>query len=124
MTLPTPLSPASAAPVGPAAPAEPLVALERRAPGTRRRRGDRRARLLRYRWLYLMLAPGVVYFAVFKYGPMYGVTIAFKDYVPFLGINDSPWVGLKYFQQLFAGSDFLRILTNTMILAALKIAFA
>jgi putative aldouronate transport system permease protein len=121
MSLPTPLSPGSAAPVGVA---EPFVALERRAPGTRRGRRDRRARLLRYRWLYLMLLPGVVYFAVFKYGPMYGVTIAFKDYVPFLGINGSPWVGLEYFQQLFASTDFLRILTNTMILAALKIAFA
>jgi putative aldouronate transport system permease protein len=71
-----------------------------------------------------MLLPGIVYFAVFKYGPMYGIVIAFKDYVPFLGINNSPWVGLKYFEQLFAGPDFLRILTNTLILAALKIAFA
>ncbi|MFI5913237.1 ABC transporter permease [Dactylosporangium sp. NPDC051541] len=80
--------------------------------------------MLRYRWLYLMLVPGIAYFAIFKYGPMYGVVIAFKDYVPFLGINNSPWVGLKYFQQLFAGPDFVRILTNTLILAALKLVFA
>jgi putative aldouronate transport system permease protein len=104
--------------------AEPLIALEPRPPRESRRRGDRRARLLRYRWLYLMLVPGVVYFATFRYGPMYGVVIAFKDYVPFLGINASQWVGLKYFQQLFGSPDFLRILTNTLILAALKIAFA
>lgn len=104
--------------------AEPLIALERRPPRGARRRGDRRARLIRYRWLYLMLVPGVVYFATFKYGPMYGIVIAFKDYVPFLGINNSQWVGLKYFEQLFGSPDFLRILTNTLILAALKIAFA
>lgn len=71
-----------------------------------------------------MLVPGVVYFATFKYGPMYGIVIAFKDYVPFLGIDNSQWVGLKYFEQLFGSPDFLRILTNTLILAALKIAFA
>ncbi|WP_426505610.1 ABC transporter permease [Dactylosporangium sp. McL0621] len=104
--------------------AEPLIALERRPPRGSRRRGDRRARLVRYRWLYLMLVPGVVYFATFKYGPMYGIVIAFKDYVPFLGIDNSQWVGLKYFEQLFGSPDFLRILTNTLILAALKIAFA
>jgi putative aldouronate transport system permease protein len=116
MALPTPLSPGGIA--------EPFIAMERRLPPAGRRRGARKARLLRYRWLYLLLAPGVVYFAVFKYGPMYGVTIAFKDYVPFLGIDGSPWAGLKYFRQLFDSPDFLRILTNTLILAALKLAFA
>lgn len=88
------------------------------------RRAPLLRRLVRYRWLYLLLAPGIAYFAIFKYGPMYGVTIAFQDYVPFLGISGSQWVGFQHFQELFAGPDFLRILTNTLILAGLNVVFA
>ncbi|RKN07007.1 ABC transporter permease [Streptomyces radicis] len=80
-----------------------------------------RTRLMRYRWLYLMLLPGLVYFAVFKYAPMYGVTLAFKDYVPFLGWNESPWVGTEHFERLFTSPDFPRILGNTLFLAFLHI---
>lgn len=83
-----------------------------------------RRRLSRYRWLYLLLVPGVAYFAVFKYAPMYGVTIAFQDYVPFLGFTGSKWVGLANFRELFASPDFLRILGNTLILALLNVVFA
>ncbi len=79
------------------------------------------ARFLQYRWLYLMLIPGVVYFALFKYLPMYGITIAFQDFLPFLGYSGSPWVGLKHFEALFSGPDFPRILGNTLILAVLHI---
>ncbi len=81
------------------------------------------AGLVRYRWLYLLLLPGLVYFLVFKYRPMYGLTIAFKDYVPFLGYSGSAWVGLKHFQELFTGPDFGRLLGNTMLLALLTIVF-
>ena len=77
-----------------------------------------------YRWLYLLLLPGVVYFAVFRYAPMYGVTIAFKDYVPFLGVYGSPWVGLKHFQDFFTNPDFGRLLGNTLILALLSLGIA
>ncbi|MFP5368173.1 MAG: sugar ABC transporter permease, partial [Actinomycetes bacterium] len=55
-----------------------------------RKRGSFSVHFAHYKWLYLLLLPGVVYFAIFRYGPMYGVTIAFKDYVPFLGVNGSP----------------------------------
>lgn len=82
------------------------------------------ARAGRHGWLYLLLLPGLIYFAVFKYWPMYGVTIAFKDYLPFLGYSDSPWVGLKHFEALFAGPDFARLMLNTVILALLTIVFA
>jgi putative aldouronate transport system permease protein len=74
--------------------------------------------------LYLMLVPGIIYFAVFKYAPMYGITIAFKDYLPFLGMNDSPWVGFKHFARLFSGPDFGRLLSNTLILAFLNVVIA
>lgn len=83
-----------------------------------------RARILRHRWLYLMLLPGIAYFAIFKYAPMYGVTIAFQDYLPFLGFSGSPWVGLKHFHELFGSPDFGRILGNTLILALLHAVFA
>jgi ABC-type polysaccharide transport system permease subunit len=79
--------------------------------------------LLRYRWLYVLLLPGLVYFLVFKYLPMYGLTIAFKDYVPFLGYSGSEWVGLKHFQDLFTGPDFNRLMFNTLLLALLTIVF-
>ena len=79
-----------------------------------------RTRLWRFRWLYVLLLPGAAYFLIFKYAPMYGVTIAFQDYLPFLGFSGSPWVGLKHFQELFSGPDFGRILANTLILALLN----
>src|SRR5699024_10600136 len=74
--------------------------------------------------LYLMLVPGIVYFAVFKYAPMYGITIAFQDYLPFLGMKDSPWVGWDHFERLFSGPDFGRLLSNTLILAFLNVVIA
>ncbi|MED7923489.1 ABC transporter permease subunit [Nonomuraea sp. LP-02] len=77
----------------------------------------------RYRWLYLMLVPGVAYFVIFKYLPMYGLTIAFQDFLPFLGYSGSPWVGLKHFEELFAGPDFGRLMFNTLLLALLHILF-
>ncbi|MER6005442.1 ABC transporter permease subunit [Nonomuraea angiospora] len=91
-------------------------------PGRRRRPGLGAA-LARYRWLYLMLLPGVVYFALFKYLPMYGITIAFQDFLPFLGYSGSPWVGFQHFQDLFTGPDFGRLMFNTLFLALLTVVF-
>ena len=50
-----------------------------------------------YKWLYIMLIPVVAYFFIFKYMPMYGITIAFKDYNVFEGVFKSPWCGLEVF---------------------------
>jgi putative aldouronate transport system permease protein len=82
-----------------------------------------RSRVLRYRWLYLLAVPGIVYFAIFRYAPMYGVTIAFQDYLPFLGFSGSPWVGWAHFQELFSSPDFPRVLGNTLMLALLNAVF-
>ncbi|TNV69722.1 ABC transporter permease [Trichococcus shcherbakoviae] len=76
------------------------------------------------KWLYILTIPGLLYFAIFKYAPMYGLIIAFKDYVPFLGIADSKWVGLENFQDFFTNPDFLRIFWNTLVIAFLNILFA
>src|SRR5690606_10889523 len=92
-------------------------------PPVNRRKGAR-VHFTQFKWLYLMLLPGLIYFAVFRYGPMGGAIIAFKDYVPFLGIAESPWVGFKHFEDLFASPDFGRIMGNTLILALLSLVVA
>lgn len=78
----------------------------------------------RYRALLILLIPGILYFAVFRFWPMWGAQIAFRDYVPFLGIDGSPWVGFKHFEAFFTNPDFPRLLGNTLIIAALSIFIA
>lgn len=88
-----------------------------------RRRPSRMSRVLRKWQLYVLLAPTLLYFAVFKYWPMYGVQIAFRDYTPGGGFTDSPWVGLENFQRLFASYQFGQIFWNTILLALVNLAF-
>ena len=64
--------------------------------------------------LYLFILPALAYFVIFHYLPMYGMQIAFKDYVPSLGITGSPWAGFKYFRRFFASYHFLTLLRNTV----------
>ncbi|WP_018757284.1 ABC transporter permease [Paenibacillus terrigena] len=71
--------------------------------------------------LYLLLVPGVLFILLFKYTPMYGITIAFKDFNIFAGFADSPWVGWKHFEKLFTSPDFARVFQNTVIISLLKI---
>lgn len=73
--------------------------------------------------LYVMLLPGLIWFAIYRYAPMYGVTIAFKDYNLGLGILGSPWADpwYKYFAQFFASPYFAQLLTNTFVISVLKI---
>jgi putative aldouronate transport system permease protein len=67
--------------------------------------------------LYLLLLPTVIYFLVFRYGPMYGVQIAFKDFIATEGIWGSPWVGLEHFERFFNSFQFWRLLRNTLWLS-------
>lgn len=67
--------------------------------------------------LLLIILPGVVYFAVFCYGPMYGILMAFKDYNISKGIWGSPWVGLKHFKELVNSVYFGRLVKNTFLLS-------
>lgn len=80
--------------------------------------------LWRHKWLYIMLAPGVVFFIVFIYVPLAGNIIAFQDYSPFLGFADSPWVGLKHFERLFSDRDVLQALENTLVLNVLQLVIS
>jgi len=80
-------------------------------------------KLKRDRWLYLLLLPGLLYFLVFKYLPMWGVLIAFQNYSPFLGFFGSEWIGFEHFRNFFANPDFGRLLRNTFILAVYDLVF-
>ncbi|MDR0644066.1 MAG: ABC transporter permease subunit [Treponema sp.] len=66
--------------------------------------------------LYAMLILPMVFFLVFRYFPMINIAIAFKDYNIFRGVWDSPWVGLKWFQEAFTSRDFYNALRNTLVL--------
>jgi putative aldouronate transport system permease protein len=94
-----------------------------RAAAARTRRRDRSASR-RYRSLLVLLIPGAAYFLLFRFWPMWGAQIAFRDYVPFLGIEASPWVGWKHFEVFFTNPDFPRLLGNTLVLAALSLFIA
>lgn len=74
--------------------------------------------------LYLLLLPGIVYFTVFKYVPMGGIVIAFKQLNLMEGIWKSPWVGLDNFSRFFEGVYFKRIIGNTLIISFYKLIFA
>lgn len=86
---------------------------------------ERRKRLLNQmlsqKFLYVMILPGLIYFLVFKYVPMWGLIIAFQDYQPFLGILGSEWVGFKHFIRLFTEPTFFILLKNTLILFAMNV---
>lgn len=64
--------------------------------------------------LYVLILPAFVYFIVFHYGPMYGVQIAFKNYMPSLGIWGSPWVGFDHFTRFFNSYYFWDLIKNTV----------
>ena len=68
-----------------------------------------------------MIVPGVIYFLIFRYVPMLGALIAFKDYRVLEGILGSPWVGIKHFQTIFTSPFFASILMNTLIISVFKL---
>lgn len=84
-------------------------------------RGEQFWNGLRTWWpYYVMLAPGVVYFLIFHYFPIYKAKLAFED---FRIIGPNIWVGLKHYYVLFSSSAFMQVLTNTLIISAMKMAF-
>ena len=72
--------------------------------------------LIRYE-LYLMLVLPVFWYVLFKYVPMYGITIAFKDFSATRGILGSSWAGLKHFERFFSSAYFGELLWNTVSLS-------
>lgn len=72
--------------------------------------------LKRYWQLYALISLPLIYFIIFRYGPMYGVQIAFKDFNLFQGISGSKWIGFDAFREVFAMPDFYTTLRNTFML--------
>ena len=73
------------------------------------------------RYLFLMLMPGIVWFAVFCYYPMYGVTLAFRQYQLGGSLMGSPWIGLAHFRSFFQSFDFWPVMRNTLAISFLKL---
>ncbi|WP_207521591.1 ABC transporter permease [Pseudogracilibacillus auburnensis] len=71
--------------------------------------------------LYLMLVIPVAYILTFKYGSMYGIQIAFKDYNMFEGMSKSPWNNFETFKQIFASQQFYQVVRNTLVLNGLDL---
>lgn len=93
-------------------------------PSTGRRYFRRlRENIKTYPWLYLMILPVVAYFIIFKYLPMGGAIIAFKNYRPARGIWGSRWVGLENFKEFLTGPYAGRTITNTIQISLLIILF-
>ncbi|OMF37942.1 polysaccharide ABC transporter ATP-binding protein [Paenibacillus sp. FSL H8-0548] len=81
------------------------------------------AELKRDRFLYLLVLPGVLYFLIFKYYPMWGIIIAFQDFSPYLGVWKSSWVGMEHFVRFFTNPSFYLLFRNTMMISLLNLIF-
>ncbi len=85
----------------------------------------KRARRMNYfkqSWmLYLMLLLPMAFFILFRYVPMTNIVMAFQDFNLFKGVWDSPWVGLKWFEQTLQSRDFYNALRNTFLLNTLDL---
>ncbi len=75
------------------------------------------------RYLFVLFIPGMLYFVIFRYLPMYGIVIAFKDYQFLAGIMKSPWVGFSVFREMFATPSFWEVFRNTVIISGLQFIF-
>lgn len=81
-------------------------------------------------WLYILMIPGILYMLIFNYTPMAGLVMAFEDFSPYNGdtaiqaLFGSPFAGLKYFEKLFTGPDFWRLLRNTLAISLANLIFA
>ena len=91
--------------------------------GELRRRSRRSVwlRMRKYWQIYLLIIPALLVLIYFKYYPMYGVQIAFRDYKIVKGITGSKWVGLKWFRKLFNTPKFSQVVWNTLYLNVLHL---
>ena len=89
-----------------------------------------RKAFMQHYWLYILMIPGILYMLIFNYTPMAGLVMAFEDFSPYNGdtaiqaLFGSPFAGLKYFEKLFTGPDFWRLLRNTRALSLANLIFA
>ncbi|MCY9659910.1 ABC transporter permease subunit [Paenibacillus chondroitinus] len=79
--------------------------------------------LKRDHMLYLIASPMLLFFLIFKYVPMWGILIAFKNYTPYVGFWASPWVGFEHFERFFGNDSFFQLLRNTLAINLLNLIF-
>lgn len=79
--------------------------------------------VIRDKYFLLLLLPTALYFLLFKYLPMFGIVVSFKQYNVFQGIWDSPWVGFKYYNMFFENPDAWKLMRNTLLLGFYKLMF-
>ncbi|WP_274653473.1 ABC transporter permease [Paenibacillus humicola] len=77
----------------------------------------------KYRYMYLLVGIGLIYFVLFKIVPMWGLVLAFQDYTPVLGMTGSKWVGMKHFAELFDYNQFYVLLRNTLLINIFSLVF-
>ncbi|MFP4442355.1 MAG: ABC transporter permease [Spirochaetia bacterium] len=78
----------------------------------------------RHKSLYLLLIPGIAFFVIFKYMPIYGIQLAFRDYQLYTPYHKMPWIGLEKFVQLLKAQEFWRAFRNTILISVYQIIFA
>nr|WP_058308893.1 sugar ABC transporter permease [Gracilibacillus massiliensis] len=98
-----------------------LTAKEESKQVKRMKRSETWRKVKRNKMIYLMILPGLIYFLIYKYLPMYGLIISFQDYKPYKGISESEWVGFEHFTRLFTSSEFWMIFKNTLVLFGLQV---
>ncbi len=98
-----------------------VTALSKTAQMKKRRSFLRRVR--KHKLHLIMILPVICWFLLFKYGPLYGVTLAFKEFQLLSGIMGSPWVGTANFERLFSSYNFWNVFRNTITIAAMKFVF-
>ncbi|MEY8325332.1 ABC transporter permease subunit [Lachnospiraceae bacterium 54-11] len=76
--------------------------------------------IVKKRWLFFLLIPGILFFAIFKYIPIFGLKIAFQDYNQY-DPSKSTWVGFQQFVDLFSKQSFVPVLRNTIVISLLKL---
>lgn len=81
------------------------------------------SRIVRHWQLYVLLAPAIIYLIIFKYWPMYGVQIAFRNYNPIDGFMGSEWVGLEHISRFLHSFQFTRVFFNTIAINVLGLIF-
>ncbi len=79
--------------------------------------------LVKYKGLLMLMIPGFLALIIFKYLPMFGIIIAFKDYKILDGVFGSAWVGLDNFKELFGSAEFAHVLRNTLLFSVTKMLF-
>ena len=77
--------------------------------------------IIEYKWLYLLIMPGMLYLLIFNYIPMFGIVIAFKDFNLVKGISGSKWIGFENFIYMFSTKDFYLILKNSLLFSAYRL---